>query len=571
MDPLAVVDVGSTTTKVVRLVPDADGALRVAARAEAPTTVQEPARDVMVGVGEALAAAGAAGDSLLATSSAGGGLQMVVTGVVGGLTGDSAQRAALGAGAIVMDVISNDDGRDALERIALLRELRPDIILVSGGTEDGSPTHPLTLCEMVAAAQVQSRLGPPVPVIYAGNSRAQDLVRRVLEPVCPVICVSNLRPAMEREDLAPVRDGIHQVFLEHVMAHAPGYEGLLARTGGRIEPTPAAVGRVMRVLAEHHRVNILGCDVGGATTDVFSVVDGQYTRTVSANLGMSYSLPNVLAQAGLPAIARWLPAPVPEDALRNTLLNKMVHPTTLPDEPGDLAIEHAVAREVLRAAMAHHRSLAVGLRGVRTELGFENLFAQRTGLPLIRTGNIEVVIASGGVLAHAPHPGQALLMLLDGLGIGGYFRCYLDASYLLPQLGALGAAHPDAMEPVLFRDCLKPLATCIAPFGRHRLPGSLATVRLRRDGGRTEAEVRPGRIGRLELPPGERGEIEVIPRAGVDVGRGPGQPVRDVVNGALLGVVLDGRGREPAAEPSPERCAEWLKALLPEGALAVSA
>ncbi len=571
MDPVAVVDVGSTTTKVVRLLPDAEGALRVAARAEAPTTVEDPARDVMVGVGEALAAAGAGEDRLVATSSAGGGLQMVVAGLVGALTGDSAQRAALGAGAIVMDVIADDDGRDALERIALLRELRPDIVLVSGGTEDGKPGQPLALCEMVAAAQVQGRLGPPVPVIYAGNSQAQDLVRRVLEPLCPVICVSNLRPAMEREDLGPVRDAIHRVFLEHVMAHAPGYEGLLQRTGRSIEPTPAAVGRVMRARAEHHRVNILGCDVGGATTDVFSVVDGQSPRTVSANLGMSYSLPNVLAQAGLPAIARWLPAPVGADTLRNALLNKMVHPTTLPDEPGDLAVEHAVAREVLRAAVAHHRHLAIGLRGIHTDLGFENLFAKRTGLPLIRTGNIEVVIASGGVLAHAPHPGQALLMVLDGLEIGGYFRCYLDGSYLLPQLGALGAVHPEAMEPVLFQDCLKPLATCIVPFGRRNWPGSLATVRLLRAGGHTEAEVRPGRISCIELPLGERAEIEVIPRSGIDVGRGPGQPVRDVVAGALLGIVLDGRGREPSVEPSPQRCAEWLQALHAEGPVAVPA
>jgi len=564
VDPIAVVDVGSTTTKAVRLLPGPDGALRVAARTEAPTTVEEPVRDVMVGVQEALAAAGAAADPLLATSSAGGGLQMVVTGLVGALTGESAQRAALGAGAIVMDVISGDDGRDALDRIALLRDLRPDIVLISGGTDDGNPGHVLALCEMVAAAQVQSRLGPPVPVVYAGNIQAQDLVRRVLEPICPVTCVANLRPTLEREDPAAAREAIHQVFLEHVMAHAPGYEGLLERTGRRIEPTPAAVGRVMRALAEHHRVNILGLDVGGATTDVFSVIDGQYTRTVSANLGMSYSLPNVLQQAGLPAIARWLPQPVAEDDLRNALLNKMVQPTTLPDEPGDLAIEQAVAREVLRAAFHHHRSLAVGLRGIHQERGFEHAFSQaRTGASLIRTGNVEVVIASGGVLAHAPHPGQALLMLLDGLELGGLFRCYLDANYLLPQLGALGGAFPEAMEPILFADCLCPLATCIAPFGHRAWPGSLGTVRLLRSGGNVEADMRPGRVIRLDLPPGERAQLEVLPRAGVDVGRGPGQPLRDMVSGAVLGIVVDGRGR-PLAEPSPQRCAEWLAALRPE-------
>src|SRR5690606_21028109 len=77
-------------------------------------------------------------DIYISTSSAGGGLQMMVTGIVREMSAASAKRAALGAGAIVMDVISANDKRLPHEQIQRIRELRPDMILVAGGTDGGN-------------------------------------------------------------------------------------------------------------------------------------------------------------------------------------------------------------------------------------------------------------------------------------------------------------------------------------------------------------------------------------------------------------------------------------------------
>ena len=116
----------------------------------------------------------------------------------------------------------------------------------------------------------------------------------------------NLRPTLEYENLGPAREAIHDLFLEHVMAQAPGYNALMSWTDAPIMPTPAAVGVMMQSLAQRHGINVIGVDIGGATTDVFSVFDGVFHRTVSANLGMSYSISNVLAEAGLDNILRWV-------------------------------------------------------------------------------------------------------------------------------------------------------------------------------------------------------------------------------------------------------------------------
>src|SRR5688572_12557916 len=240
-------DCGSTTTKAI-LIQKIDGVYRQTHRGEAPTTVEAPFADVTLGVINAVTeiqeiagrrlvdhrgqilrpATDKEGcDIYVSTSSAGGGLQMMVAGVVRQMTAESAKRAALGAGAIVMDVIASNDKRRPHEQIQRIRELRPDIMLISGGVDGGTTTHVVQIAELIAPAKPKPRFGSEytLPIIYAGNKNAAPLVRKVLESAdgFALTVVDNLRPVLERENLGPARDAIHDLFLEHVMAHAPGY------------------------------------------------------------------------------------------------------------------------------------------------------------------------------------------------------------------------------------------------------------------------------------------------------------------------------------------------------------
>jgi uncharacterized protein (TIGR01319 family) len=356
-------DCGSTTTKAI-LIEKRGEEYRLVNRGEAPTTVEAPFDDVTIGVlnatreledltGRQLIHDGKiltpqldekrGVDLYLSTSSAGGGLQMMVMGVVRQMSAESAQRAALGAGAIIMDVIAIDDGRKDYQKIQRLRELRPDIVLLSGGTDGGTITHLVELAELLIAADPRPRFGTMnLPVIFAGNKDARDEIRHVLGERFDLRIVDNLRPDLERENLGPAREAIHELFLEHVMQQAPGYSKLMTWTSADIMSTPNAVGKIMVTIAEQRGINILGVDIGGATTDVFSVFDGNYTRTVSANLGMSYSICNVMLEAGIQNIRRWLPFDIEEYEVRNRLRNKMIRPTTIPQTYEDLLLEQAV-------------------------------------------------------------------------------------------------------------------------------------------------------------------------------------------------------------------------------------
>jgi uncharacterized protein (TIGR01319 family) len=576
-------DCGSTTTKAI-LIEKRGEEYRLVNRGEAPTTVEAPFDDVTIGVlnatreledltGRQLIHDGKiltpqldetrGVDLYLSTSSAGGGLQMMVMGVVRQMSAESAQRAALGAGAIIMDVIAIDDGRKDYQKIQRLRELRPDIVLLSGGTDGGTITHLVELAELLIAADPRPRFGTMnLPVIFAGNKDARDEIRHVLGERFDLRIVDNLRPDLERENLGPAREAIHELFLEHVMQQAPGYSKLMTWTSADIMSTPNAVGKIMVTIAEQRGINILGVDIGGATTDVFSVFDGNYTRTVSANLGMSYSICNVMLEAGIQNIRRWLPFDIEEYEVRNRLRNKMIRPTTIPQTYEDLLLEQAVSREALRLAFIHHKQLARGLKGVQQQRTIgEALEQTETGKTLVQMMALDMIIGSGGVLSHAPKRAQSALMMMDAYQPEGVTMLAVDSIFMMPQLGVLSTVHPEAAAQVFDRDCLIRLGSCVAPVGQGKEGEPCLTI----DYNSKSETFRYGELRVLPLGVGETLQATIRPARGFDVGAGKGRPVEATLEGGVVGVVVDTRGRPLQLPPDDatrrQKLISWMTAL----------
>ena len=576
-------DCGSTTTKAI-LIEKRGEEYRLVNRGEAPTTVEAPFDDVTIGVlnatreledltGRQLIHDGKiltpqldekrGVDLYLSTSSAGGGLQMMVMGVVRQMSAESAQRAALGAGAIIMDVIAIDDGRKDYQKIQRLRELRPDIVLLSGGTDGGTITHLVELAELLIAADPRPRFGTMnLPVIFAGNKDARDEIRHVLGERFDLRIVDNLRPDLDRENLGPAREAIHELFLEHVMQQAPGYSKLMTWTSADIMSTPNAVGKIMVTIAEQRGINILGVDIGGATTDVFSVFDGNYTRTVSANLGMSYSICNVMLEAGIQNIRRWLPFDIEEYEVRNRLRNKMIRPTTIPQTYEDLLLEQAVSREALRLAFIHHKQLARGLKGVQQQRTIgEALDQAETGKTLVQMMALDMIIGSGGVLSHAPKRAQSALMMMDAYQPEGVTMLAVDSIFMMPQLGVLSTVHPEAAAQVFDRDCLIRLGSCVAPVGQGKDGEPCLTIDYN---GKSET-FRYGELRVLPLGVGETLQATIRPARGFDVGAGKGRPVEATLEGGVVGVVVDTRGRPLQLPPDDatrrQKLISWMTAL----------
>ncbi|HHT9152844.1 MAG TPA: glutamate mutase L [Candidatus Hypogeohydataceae bacterium YC40] len=558
-------DCGSTTTKAI-LIEKKGEEYRQTYRGESPTTVEAPFEDVTRGALNAFAeleelsgrkildgekiimpARDNVGVNIyVSTSSAGGGLQMMVAGAVKTMSAESAQRAALGAGAIVTDVIASNDKRLPHERIELIRQHRPDMILLSGGTDGGTVSHVVELAEQIAAANPKARLGTTfkLPVLYAGNKDARDIISKVLEEKTYLQIAENLRPTLEAENLMPARQKIQELFLEHVMAHAPGYKKLMTWTSTPIMPTPAAVGAIIESKAKRDGINIVGVDIGGATTDVFSVFDGNFTRTVSANLGLSYSISNVLAEAGVENILRWIPFDMDEADLRNRVKNKMIRPTTIPQTLEGLQMEQAIAREALRLAFEQHKSLAVGLKGIQRVRDISETFKEAKVETLVDMLKLDLIIGSGGVLSHAPRRAQAVLMLIDAFLPEGVTRLGVDSIFMMPHLGVLSSIHPEAAQEVFEKDCLIPLGACLAVINIGRLGEKCLDIKIHyQDGRKIEESIPFGELKLYPLGPKEEAELEAHPTRQFDLGKGKGHALKTRVSGGVVGLVVDTRGR----------------------------
>ena len=586
-------DCGSTTTKAI-LIEKRGDEYQLIVRGEAPTTVEAPVEDVTAGVINAITEVeelagrkllddgiiikpqnGDEGvDIYISTSSAGGGLQMMVAGVVRNMTAESAERAALGAGAIVMDVIASNDKRLPHEKIERIRHLRPDMLLLSGGIDGGTTSHVVELAEIIAAARPQPRLGIAyeLPIIYAGNKDAQELIRERLEDVMSLEIVDNLRPVLEREELMPTRHKIQEQFLEHVMAHAPGYKKLLEWTDTPVMPTPGAVGEIIQTVSEQHDMQVVGVDIGGATTDVFSVFKNRedeaiFNRTVSANLGMSYSVSNVLAEAGIDNVLRWVPFDIEEGDLRNRVKNKMIRPTTIPQTLQELVLEQAIAREALRLAFVQHKQLAVELRGVQQQRTISEAFDQaESGQTLVNMLSLDMLVGSGGVLSHAPRRQQSMLMMIDAFQPEGITHLAVDSIFMMPQLGVLAQVNAEAATHVFERDCLIHLGTCISPIGVGKEGEACLSIEITvPDKAVITEDVPYGEIRLYPLDIGETASVKLQPSRRFDVGAGRGSLLETEAMGGVVGLVVDTRGRplEIPLDPTErvEQLNKWQKAL----------
>ncbi|SDP36665.1 conserved hypothetical protein [Pedococcus dokdonensis] len=422
---LLCVDFGSTFTKAVLV--DGDGV--VVATASTPTTIGTDVLDGYRTLRDQLAHHGDV-DEVLACSSAGGGLRLAVVGYERDVTAQAGHRVGLSAGARVAHVTSGPlSGAD----VKALRDSRPDLVLLVGGTDGGNAEVLLHNATRLAKA----RLG--APVVVAGNQDAQASVAAVLSSTGRSFTMAdNVLPSIGVIAPESARAAIRRVFLEHVI----GGKGLSRGTefGAMVQaPTPDAVLDGVAVLAEHLDGDVLVVDIGGATTDVYSALRPQgedsglakdvvaplwHARTVEADLGMRWNAEGIVEAAEREHV------PVPDGTARYAA--QVVRDTGhLPAGEGEWAMDLGLARAAAVVAVRRHARPPATGAGAR---------------PL---ADVRVVVGSGGVLRHASDAGRESVLRAVATDHAGGWKVPRDAAlvtdtaYLLFAVGLLRDAHPE--------------------------------------------------------------------------------------------------------------------------------
>ncbi|MCB8816017.1 glutamate mutase L [Desulfosporosinus shakirovi] len=458
---LLVYDVGSTYTKVSAF-KRLETNLMFMGRSQAPTTVE----NIELGLIKAChnLACDLQWDEItsfrtLATSSAAGGLRMVGMGYMPRVTAKAAKEVAMSAGARVLEIISHETPVDF--RLEVLQEIKPDIILLAGGTDGGDQDSLLENAEVIVNSKAHS------VVIIAGNTEAQAKVEEVLKiGGILTIRVPNVMPTIHELRVKPAREAIHQEFIRQI-TRARGLGRLLEIvSNGRVIPTPGAVlmGTELLALGTHEKEgygNSLVIDIGGATTDVHSVLpdlanltkeetglvvanEKQLSyRTVEGNLGLRVSATGIVETVGASGVLAKV------DLEGEDLAEEIqAYAQYLEKNPGHISIsekelnfDKALAISAIELALKRHAGYFAQ--------SFDPILGIVPGTPVGRDlRKVQRVIAVGGIFAHSTKEG-ALEILHKSFAKRGISllpekpEFVVDHNYQLYTIGAMAEEYPN--------------------------------------------------------------------------------------------------------------------------------
>lgn len=441
------IDFGSTYTKVTLASLDPPGLVGIS---RAPTTAKT---NLLEGLEQALAAfpPGEIAKVVVkrACSSAAGGLRVVAIGLVPELTVKAAREAALGAGARVVAAYAYTL---TPEDIAAIRGLKPDMVLLAGGTDGGDRKTLIENARMLADAELA------IPVIVAGNRAAAGEVVRILEGHVPrVVVTANVLPEINTLNVEPTRKAIRELYLQEI-TKARGLE-LVQEETGLAMPTPLAVMKAGELLRRHFGEDVVVVDVGGATTDVHSFCEGTPSesgcvykglpepfakRTVEGDLGVRVSASSLLETVGVERIVQLLPFHPEEEEVCGYVRRISEETESLPGNWREQDYDHALAVACIREALRRHAGY---LREVFTPEG--RIWVQQ-GKDLRRVG---VLVGTGGVLVYSQ---DAAKMLNEGLRgddplslVPRSPQLYLDSRYILAAVGLLADDYGDVARALL--------------------------------------------------------------------------------------------------------------------------
>lgn len=445
MRPVLLIDFGSTYTKLTAVDLDAEAVLGTAA---SYTTVQT---DINEGLTKGLALLEEKTGKLeytetFACSSAAGGLRMVTSGLVPELTSEAAKLASLGAGAKIIGLYSFEMTEDDLEDI---RAAKPDIFLLVGGTDGGNKDCVLHNARMLAA------LRPAFPIVVAGNRAASRECERILEG-CEVHVCPNVMPKFGVLNIEPTQSKIREIFLGRIV-QAKGLSQVSGLLSDILMPTPSAVLQAMELLSkgceeERGIGDLVGVDVGGATTDVYSMADGMpeqmntvykglpepfSKRTVEGDIGMRYSVNGIVEAAGAERAAQ-LSGLTPQ-RVQELVSYLREHTDKLPEGDGELeALDYALASLAVETAVARH---AGTMEETYTLMG--QTFVQ-SGKNLT---NVRQIVVTGGSLIHTRRVAEIARHALYSPAQPASLRpreadVWVDRTYILAAMGLLAAHEP---------------------------------------------------------------------------------------------------------------------------------
>ena len=458
MKPVLLIDFGSTYTKLTAVDIESETILGTAS---SYTTVQT---DINDGLTKGLALLREkTGDiefaECYACSSAAGGLRMVTSGLVPELTSEAARLASLGAGAKVVGVYSFQITEDDIEDI---KATKPDIFLLVGGTDGGN-----TEC-ILHNAKMLAQMKPDFPIVIAGNRTAARQCERILEG-CEVYVCENVMPKFGVLNITPTQKKIREIFLNRIVL-AKGLSKVTSLLSDIMMPTPSAVLQAMNLLSkgcedETGIGDLVAVDVGGATTDIYSIADGMpkaantvykglpepfSKRTVEGDIGMRYSIKGIVEATSIERVSQL--SGLSEQRAQELIDYLAENTDKVPENDGDLRkLDFALASLAVETAVMRH---AGTMEETYTMMGLTYVQAGKD------LSGVKQIILTGGSIIHSPDAAEiarsALYSNMHPMSLRPREAdVWVDRKYILAAMGLLSVHYPGAALRIMKKELEK--------------------------------------------------------------------------------------------------------------------
>jgi hypothetical protein len=568
-ESILALEVGAAVTRAV-LFDVVEGQYRFVAAGQAPTTAEAPFKDIGIGLREAIEglqavtgskilapdrnlitpsqADGSGVDAVVATISAGPSVKTVIVGLLNDVSLQSARRLAQSTYSRVVESLDLADQRKPDQQLDGIVRSRPDLVILTGGTDGGASRSILKMLEAVGLACYLMPMEKRPMVLYAGNQNLANDVQELLGGHAGKLEIShNVRPSLETEDLGAASRELASLVTKLRQRQIKGVDELYMWSGGNLLPTAYAQGRMIRFLSRLYESTrgLLSVNVGASATSVAAGFSGDLSLGTYPHFGLGESLGGLLQFTELDDIMRWLPLDISPNVVREYLSQKSLYPSALPATRDEQAISQALARQVLYLAVrALQNDFPTAVRASRTEL-----------MP-----PLDLILAGGGVISDGVSLGQSLLLLLDAIQPVGFMPILIDQNNLLPLLGVAGERNNYLPVQVIDSGAFIGLGTVISVVASANYGDQILRARLTySDGTEARADVKFGGLEILPLPSGQSARLSLQPTSRVDAGLGPGRSGALPVTGGALGVVIDARGRPLKLPSDPVRRRELIK------------
>ena len=569
-ESILAIDVGAAVTRAA-FFDVVEGQYRFVAAGQAPSTADAPFKNIGIGIraavqslqeilGTSLLGAqdnnliaptqpdGSGVDAVVATMSAGPPVKTVVVGLLTDVSLQSARRLAESTYSRVVDKLDLSDRRKPDQQLDGIVKSRPDLVVLTGGTDGGASRSIQKMLEAVGLACYLMPVEKRPMVLYAGNHKLAEDVKELLGGHAGKLDIShNVRPSLETEDLVPASYQLASLVMKLRERQIKGVDELYQWASGNLLPTAFAQGRIIRYLSRLYESTrgLLGVDIGSSATTVAAGFNGDLTLGVYPQFGLGDSLAGLLQYTDIEQIMRWMQLDISPGTLREFLFQKSLHPSAIPATKDEHAIMQAIARQALYLAVrTAQKDFPAGVRSQRVDL-----------MP-----RFDLILAGGGIVNEGASPGQSLLLLLDAIQPVGVLPILLDQNNLLPMLGAAASRNNYLPVQVIESGAFIGLGTVLSVVAAANYGDPILRAKLTyEDGTEARAEVKFGGLEILPLPSGRSARLTVQPLRRADAGLGAGRSGVIPVTGGALGVVIDARGRPLGLPSDPVRRRELMK------------